>query len=494
MSKFAISEADLRLFVVLWNQRHNLDTPDIHLKMATWLEHNWERGNKNLLLMAFRSSGKSTIAALFVAWLLYRNPDLRILVLAADLALSKKMVRNVKNIIERHPLTPQLKPDKPDQWAGERFSVKRYLPLRDPSVMARGVSSNITGSRADIVICDDVEVPGTCDSASKREDLRDRLSEMSYVLVPGGSTLYIGTPHSYFSIYAKEPRKEIGEEEAFLAAFKRLEIPVLDDEGQSVWPERYSRAALAHMKRQSGPNKFESQMMLKPVNIAQGRLDPSLIQFYEEDLNYVKELQTLFIGDTKMVSASAFWDPAFGSANGDHSVLAVIFSDNEGNAYLHHLEYIKLDEGSDIDEAHQQCDIVAVLIKRFYIPRVSVETNGLGAFLPSILKNTLVSKATPCAVQKVNSTRAKDIRILEAFDALLASQRLYVHKSVLQTPFMSEMQDWRPERKYGHDDGLDAVAGALGQEPLRLKRLYGRGAFSWMNNTKSHKAKTEFDV
>ena len=60
-------------------------------------------------------------------------------------------------------------------------------------MLAKGITANITGSRADVIICDDVEVPQTCDSADKREDLRARLAEMNYVQVAGGTQLYVGT-------------------------------------------------------------------------------------------------------------------------------------------------------------------------------------------------------------------------------------------------------------------------------------------------------------
>jgi hypothetical protein len=43
-------------------------------------------------------------------------------------------------------------------WASDQFTVKRPFELRDPSMLAKGVAANITGLRADVVICDDVEV------------------------------------------------------------------------------------------------------------------------------------------------------------------------------------------------------------------------------------------------------------------------------------------------------------------------------------------------
>jgi len=444
--------------------------------------------------MAFRASGKSTMAGLFAAWLLYRNADLRILVLAADSILARKMVRQVKKIIELHPLTPHMKPDRPDQWAGSRFTVKRMIQLRDPSMIARGITSNITGSRADIIICDDVEVPNTCDTAEKRNDLRERLMEIDYVLTPGGTQLYIGTPHSYYSIYADSPRTQIGEEQEFLKGFTRLVLPILDSKGDSVWPEKYSPYALERLKLQTGPNKFASQMLLKPVSIVEGRLNPALLRPYDDELDYSRELQVLFLGPEKLVAASCWWDPSFGSARGDRSVLAVMFADVQGNLYLHRLVYLETTGRDETDEATWQCRQVTKIAKDYYLPSLSVEINGIGKFLPTILRNEIASGKAPCTVKEITSTRPKDLRILEAFDAVLAARRLFVHQSVLQTPFIMEMQEWRPGLSRGHDDGLDAVAGAIAQQPVRLPRLYGSGNHNWMKGAKNHKANTDFEI
>lgn len=488
-----MTSLDFKYFLVIWNQKQGQATPEIHLRMAAWLEQKWREGDLHLLLMAFRASGKSTLAGLFAAWLLYMRPELRILVLAADENLARKMVRQVRKILEKHPFTAHLKPDRPDQWSGDRFTVKRRLELRDPSMMAKGVTSNMTGSRADVVICDDVEVPNTSDTAEKRRNLRERLSEISYVLTPGGTQIYIGTPHNFHSIYASEARAELGESAPFLGGFTRLEIPLLNGSGESAWPEKFDAGAIQRMKTHTGPNKFASQMMLRPVNIAEGRLDPDRLQIYTEPLDYTRELQSLFLGPVKLVSSSAWWDPAFGKGQGDCSVLACVFLDDTGQYYLHHLEYIKLGRTED-DEATAQCKIAAQVLKDLYLPSVTIETNGIGKFLPALLRNELARAKAPCAVKEHSASRPKDLRIIEAFDALLAARRLSVHESVLQTPFMTEMREWRPGSSRGHDDGLDAVAGALSQAPLRLPRVYGAGAHAWMRGRDAHKAKTEFEV
>lgn len=493
MNACLTANVDFPLFMVLWNQRQGQRTPKLHLQMAEFLQENWEGGNTRLLLMAFRSAGKSTVAGIFASWLLFRNPALRILVLAADQSLAKKMVRNVRRIIERHPLTAHLKPRNADQWAADRFTVNRNRELRDPSMIAFGLTANITGSRADIVICDDVEVPATCETAEKRENLRARLAEMSYVLTPGGTQLYLGTPHHYCSIYADEPRAEQGEERIFLEGFTRLILPICDEGGQSLWPERFTREDIERLKISTGPNKFESQMMLRPVNSAQGRLDPSALNIYDDPLDYTRELGTLFIGSAKMIAASAWWDPAFGKASGDKSVLAIVFADGGGEYYLHHIEYITASQTGNEDEASQQCRIVAQLAKDHYLPAVTVEINGIGRFLPNILRREISCANIPCSVLEASSSRAKDIRILEAFDALLAARRLHVHRSVTRTPFIMEMREWRPGSS-GRDDGLDAVAGAIAQLPDRTGPYPRKGGHIWMKSASHNTAKTDFKV
>ena len=487
------------LFLTLWNQSQKHSTPNVHLDIAKWLEARWNKKGKeeqlHLLLMAFRSCGKSTLVGLYAAWLLYKHPNLRIMVLAADSILASKMARNIKRIIERHPLTTNLKPDKADQWASDRFTVRRDIELRDPSVISYGVTANITGARADVIICDDVEVPNTCDSPDKRAELRERLLELDYILVPGGMQLYVGTPHSYYSIYAEEPREEIGEERAFLQDFNRLKIPILNKNGKSAWPERYRIEDIERMKVHTGVNKFTAQILRQPVKITEGRLNPKQLKIYEGEISYLKEIRRLEINNIPMVSASAFWDPSFGSIKGDGSVVAVIYMDAENNYYLHRLIYIKTDPQSTIDEATQQATYVAKLTKEFLLPRLVLENNGIGKFLPNILRREIRSARSLCRVQEHSASRNKDIRILEAFDVAMATERLHIHKSVLDTPFINEMQEWVPGKSNNRDDGLDAVAGAIETQPEKLGIIpLSGGAHNWHQSGQLAKAKTDFKL
>ena len=181
MKNLKTRNIDFFEFIYLWLKMQGLNVPRHQRIIAKWLSITWNSSdNRQALLMAFRNSGKSTIVGLFCAWTLYMDSSTRILVIAADHSLAKKMVRNVKRIIEQHLLTKHLKPKRIEQWASDQFTINRSVELRDPSMLAKGLGANITGLRADLIICDDVEVPKNCDSSMKRCDIHRNSSQLLY--------------------------------------------------------------------------------------------------------------------------------------------------------------------------------------------------------------------------------------------------------------------------------------------------------------------------
>jgi hypothetical protein len=467
-------------FLWIWNALNGTGTPAHHRRIARWLDRKRSEGETRLLLMCFRGAGKSTVVGLYCAWLLATDPTLRLIVLSAETTLATKMVRSVRQIIRRHPLCRHIRPRGPSEWAADRFTVHRPGAGRDPSMLARGISANITGSRADVVIVDDVEVPNTSDTAAKREELRARLAEIEFVLVPGGTTLFIGTPHTEDSIYADAGRDGAA---PYLAGFSRLRIPLLDAEGNSAWPDRFTAERVSAMRRRVGPRAFNAQMQLEPQPPEDARLDPAAMVRYDGELSLHigNGGMVLRLGETQLVSASCFWDPAFGAPErGDHSALAAVFTDAEGNHYLHRVAYLTHDPKGGEDAATQLCRQVAMIARELHLPSVTVENNGIGRFLPGLLRAEMARARVPCAVAERASTRAKAERILAAIEPVLAARRLWAHRSVLEGKFAAEMREWRPGSSKGvHDDALDAVAGCLLAEPVRLPRATGAGRQGW---------------
>ena len=188
-------------FMDAWNDVLGLTTPEHHRKIMEFLVSVLTTPPHRGLLQAFRHSGKSTVVGIFVACVLRLHPETRILVLSAESNLASRMVAHVRHILENHPMCTDLVPTTKKEWAYDCITVKRPIGIREPSVICQGVHGNITGMRADLIICDDVEVPNTSNTAQKRTALRERLRELDFILSPTGTMIYIGTPHTLDTIY-----------------------------------------------------------------------------------------------------------------------------------------------------------------------------------------------------------------------------------------------------------------------------------------------------
>lgn len=188
-------------FMDEWNALLGMTTPEHHRRIMKFLVDVWTSSPNRGLLMAFRHSGKSTVVGIFAACVLGLRPESRILILSAESTLSSRMVGHIRNILENHPRCADMIPTGRRTWSNDRITINRPIGVREPSVVCAGVAGNITGARADLIICDDVEVPNTSNTPDKREKLRERLRELDFILSPGGTMIYIGTPHTPDTIY-----------------------------------------------------------------------------------------------------------------------------------------------------------------------------------------------------------------------------------------------------------------------------------------------------
>ena len=191
-------------FMDAWNKILGFETPKHHRQIMQFLVDVFNNEPHRGLLNAFRHSGKSTVVGIFAACVLYHRPQTRILILSAESHLASRMVSHVKNILENHPFCDDILPDVKKEWGTHKITIKRPVGIREPSVICQGVSGNITGMRSDLIICDDVEVPNTCNTQQKRQNLRERLRELDFILSPHGTMIYIGTPHTRDTIYKTE--------------------------------------------------------------------------------------------------------------------------------------------------------------------------------------------------------------------------------------------------------------------------------------------------
>jgi hypothetical protein len=238
--------------------------------------------------------------------------------------------------------------------------------------------------------------------------------------------------------------------------------------------------------------------MLKPSYEDDVRLDPRKLISYEGDLvcKTANGQRVLSIGDQRMVSVTAWWDPSFGAPDkGDASVVAAVFVDGIGSYWLHDIRYIVHDPNlcETIDEATQLCRQVVEFAQDLYLTSITIETNGLGKFLPALLRKEMHACGVSCSVIEHVSRGNKNQRILDAFDPILAAGALKVHANVWQTPFVDEMRDWRPDRN-GRDDGLDATSACILSKPVRFQRSLQTRTKAWRQPQSPLSADVDFTL
>ena len=161
-------------------------------------------------IQAFRGIGKSFLTCVYVVWRLWREPNLKVLIVSANETLATENATLIKLLIEHHvgdALWSELRP-RPDQRSSTlAFDVGPAVPDKSPSVKVVGITGQLTGSRSDILISDDVEVPKNSQTETQRDRLRELTGEYTDIAKTGSEIIYLGTPQSQESIYKALPGK-----------------------------------------------------------------------------------------------------------------------------------------------------------------------------------------------------------------------------------------------------------------------------------------------
>lgn len=255
----------------------------------------------------------------------------------------------------------------------------------------------------------------------------------------------------------------------FLGGFRALKIPILDADGNSVWPELFSNERIQSMRQSVGMRHFSAQMMLEFVPPERIRLDPGGLKIYESAF----DVRTARIATHLISGAAMYWDPSSGRRKSDDSVCVLVYRDDKNhNVFIHDILYMHVEDNDTHPLAHQ-CDMVLDFMSHHNIRRISIETNGIGNALPEIMRDAATNRGANIYVQKIVNNRNKSDRILDAIEPLLTSGRLYAHTRLSASPLFSEMLGWSPMGGVGHDDGLDAVAGAIACSPIAVRPTGG---------------------
>lgn len=251
---------DFRVFLFyVWKVLGLPPPTDIQNDIAAYLQG----GPRRLIVEAFRGVGKSWITAALVLWFLYRDPQQKILVVSASKERADAFSIFCKQLIKAVDILNFLDPRDDQRSSNISFDVAPATPDQSPSVKSVGITGQITGSRADVIIPDDVEVPGNSATEDQREKLLARVAEFDAVLKPGGRIIALGTPQTEQSVY-----------NAMVAKGYALRI----------WPARYTNGLDKDGKDQYGGRlaPYVIDKLQLDAALAEHSVEPS--RFTDEDL------------------------------------------------------------------------------------------------------------------------------------------------------------------------------------------------------------------
>ncbi|CBZ42022.1 terminase large subunit [Pseudomonas phage phi15] len=473
--------------------------------------------DRRFILQAFRGIGKSFITCAFVVWKLWNDPDLKIMIVSANKDRADANSVFIKRIIDLLPFLHDLKPRQGQRDSSLSFDVGPARPDHSPSVKSVGVTGGMTGSRADILIADDVEVPGNSGTQSARDHLGELVKEFDAILKPGGTIIYLGTPQTEMTLYreleergytttiwpARYPRDQADLESYFQPKQNRSRLaPKMLEEleadprlfGMPSDPVRFDEEDLRERELSYGKGGFALQFMLNPnlSDIAKyplklrdfivAALDmataPTTWQWLPNPRN---ETQGLPVVGLKGDRFHRYEQCSSNTASYEGKILVIDPSgrgkDETGYAVLYQLNgYIFLMDWGGFRGGYEDSTLEALaqIGKKWKVNAVVIEGN-FGDGMYTKLFSPVMTRVHRCEIVEVKSKGQKELRICDVLEPVLASHRLIVHEAVIESDYRTAVNaDGTADVSYsgfhqltrltkekgslGHDDRLDALA------------------------------------
>jgi hypothetical protein len=499
--------ADFRNFLFLaWDHLRLPEPTRIQYDIAQYLQN----GPKRLCIQAFRGVGKSWITSAFVCHQLLMDPTKNILVVSASKQRADDFSTFTLRLIEEMEILRHLRPRENQRNSKIAFDVGPAPASHAPSVTSRGITGQITGARADLIVADDVESLNNSMTQTMRDKLSESIKEFDAVLKPGGRIAYLGTPQTEFSIYtvlkergydlriwpAKIPdektRRNLGDSLAPTIASEASEPGTPTD------PQRFDEMDLAEREASYGRAGFALQFMLDTSLSDMDRYPLKLGDLVVMNLNdhegpekviwsaapdlVDKDLPNVgFNGDRyyRPMQVQGDWQPYTGSVMAidpsgrgtDETAYAVV---KMLNSQLFVLEAGGLKGGYE-EETLKQLSVIA---RRQSVNQIIVESNfGDGMF--SALLKPVLARIYPCTIEEVRHNIQKERRIIDTLEPVISSHRLIFDRKVIEKDYAST-QDLPPEKALQyqlmyqlsrvtrlkgaliHDDRLDVLSMAVG--------------------------------
>lgn len=491
-----------RNFLFLVHQHLNLPEPTpVQYDIALYLQH----GPKRSMIQAFRGVGKSHITSAFVCWLLLRNPNLNILVVSASKDRSDNFSAFTKRLIAEMPLLAPLKAGQGQRDSMVAFDVGPSSNGQFPSVKSVGITGQITGSRADVIVADDIESLNNSLTATMRHQLLERVKEFDAVIKPldDARIIYLGTPQTENSLYNELaergykirvwPARVPLDVERYRGNLAPYVFEMIERDAKPwspVDPKRFGEIDLIEREASYGRTGFMLQFMLDttlsdldrhPLKLADlivhtldPRLAPVQVAWASGPEQVINDLQPVGMAKDR------YHRPMFTSKDMAEYTGSVMAIDPSGRgadetAYcvvkvLHGNLYLAASGGFKDGYGESTLKGLSVIAATHKVNAVIVESNMGDGMFSSLLKAAM-RPIYPCTIEEVRHSSQKERRICDVLEVVLNSHRLIVDRKVVE----EDLKVAKPEQQLmyqltritrdkgslKHDDRLDALSMAV---------------------------------
>lgn len=483
-----------------------------------------QRGPRRRMVEAFRGVGKSWLTAAYVLWRLFRDPNERILVISASKDRADGFTVFVRQLIADVDWLQFLKPRKGRRDSVVAFDVGPSEAHQSPSVKSAGITGQITGSRASLIVADDIEVPANSLTHLLRERLAEQVKEFDAILMPGGDVVYLGTPQTEMSLYKQLPERGYDVRiwpartptRRKLSSYGDMLAPIVHNllEREGEWkptdPERFAEEDLAEREASYGRSGFALQFQLDQSlsDLERFPLKASDLIITEVSDRGYAELHwgRSTAGGAKTVlndlpcaglTTDRFYRPmhaVMGTFNGTGPAPeftgSVMFVDPSGGgtdetawAVLKMCMgrlYLTASGGRVDGFSDRTLAEIAKVAKAQSVNTVLVEPNYGGGMFTEMLKAAFTAAGYPCTIEDAEWSRGqKELRIIDVLEPLMNQHRLVVDRAVVEAD-LKAAQDYdiginekpqyqliyqmtrltREKDCLRHEDRLEAVAGA----------------------------------
>ena len=499
-------QQDFKLFLqALWTQ---LDLPSptrAQYAIADYLQN----GPKRLQIQAFRGVGKSWITGAFVLWTLFNDKEKKIMIISASKERADNMSIFLQKLIIETPWLSHLRPTSDDaRWSRISFDVN-CSPHQAPSVKSVGITGQLTGSRADLMILDDIEVPGNSMTELMREKLLQLCTEAESILTPKDDSriMFLGTPQTVFTVYrklaernyrpfvwpARYPRK-ISNYEGLLAPQLQADI----DTGAESWgvtDDRFEDEDLIEREAAMGRSNFMLQFMLDtslsdaekfPLKMADLIVTsvnpdkcPESIVWCSDPANVIKDAPTVGLPGDYFYSPMqqvGDWLPyaeticsVDPSGRGSDETTAAYISQRNGFLYVHAMRAYR--------SGYSDETLLDILkgCKKYKASTLLIESNFGDGIVAELFKKHIQNLAMNIGIEETRANVRKEDRIIDALEPVLNQHRLVIDRGVIDWDYKSN-PDEAPERRLlymlfyqmsrmcrekgavRHDDRIDCLA------------------------------------